>query len=51
MTQAITRHLLAAALLLQGVGTSACPICHGMGPAIHGAAAGRRTAGGVGAAD
>jgi hypothetical protein len=31
MTRAITRHLLSAALLLPGVGASACPLCLGAG--------------------
>jgi hypothetical protein len=31
MTGAMTRHLLAAALLLHGVGASACPLCLGAG--------------------
>ena len=31
MMRAMTRHLLAAALLLQGVGASACPLCLGWG--------------------
>jgi hypothetical protein len=31
MTGAMTRHLLTAALLLHGVGTSACPLCLGAG--------------------
>ncbi len=29
--RAMTRHLLAAALLLKGVGASACPLCLGAG--------------------
>ncbi len=31
MMRAMTRHLLAAALLFQGVGASACPLCLGWG--------------------